>query len=336
MFRAFRAWGIFRGVALGLLATVAVAYSLTAELTLMSMARADLVAERQAGAKTAKRADNQRDRVETELSKLANVRPAATVKAEIAGILADQRLANCRAMFDPRTRAACPRVASLKAELGNAERREKLEGDLAALQTTAPAAAVDRPADPGAHAVGVFLTALGLSVPAGLSEWMAIVGVISLEVGSALAGLLVASVGGQRGGHQTPSQASTTVELNVSGRTTARPAQPQSASPDTKSPGNPNGDGSKPGRMRPKKPDGKRAKGQTRKLRNVIRLVQREGGHVLVSNRELAKRLGLSKSRTHELINAGVAAGLLTAQAGPAGTRLALQAYGSQSCALAS
>jgi hypothetical protein len=100
MFRAFRAWGIFRGVALGLLATVAVAYSLTAELTLMSMARADLVAERQAGAKTAKRADNQRDRVETELSKLANVRPAATVKAEIAGILADQRLANCRAMFD--------------------------------------------------------------------------------------------------------------------------------------------------------------------------------------------------------------------------------------------
>jgi hypothetical protein len=227
-------------------------------------------------------------------------------------------------------------VASLKAELGNAERREKLEGDLAALQTTAPAAAVDRPADPGAHAVGVFLTALGLSVPAGLSEWMAIVGVISLEVGSALAGLLVASVGGQRGGHQTPSQASTTVELNVSGRTTARPAQPQSASPDTKSPGNPNGDGSKPGRMRPKKPDGKRAKGQTRKLRNVIRLVQREGGHVLVSNRELAKRLGLSKSRTHELINAGVAAGLLTAQAGPAGTRLALQAYGSQSCALAS
>jgi hypothetical protein len=130
-FEAVRAWAIVRGAALALLACVAIAYSLTAELTLMSMARGDLVAERQASTKTAKSIDGQRTRIEAELSNLARIRPAASIKAELAGILADQRLGNCKVLDGPRTKAACPRVATLRAELGNADRREKLESDLA-------------------------------------------------------------------------------------------------------------------------------------------------------------------------------------------------------------
>jgi DNA-binding Lrp family transcriptional regulator len=42
------------------------------------------------------------------------------------------------------------------------------------------------------------------------------------------------------------------------------------------------------------------------------------------SNRELAKRLGLSKSRTHEIVREAVAAGLLTAESSRVGTRLAV------------
>lgn len=71
---AFRDLAIVRGTALALLAVVAVAYSLTAELSLMATARGDLVAQRAASARAAKSADGQRDRVEVELSKLANVR----------------------------------------------------------------------------------------------------------------------------------------------------------------------------------------------------------------------------------------------------------------------
>ena len=88
-FNAFRSIALVRGVALTLLATVAIAYSLTAELTLMATARGDLVALRAASAKAAKSTDNQRDRIEAELAALAGVRPAATVRAEIAGHLAD-------------------------------------------------------------------------------------------------------------------------------------------------------------------------------------------------------------------------------------------------------
>jgi hypothetical protein len=47
-FSAFRSWAVVRGLALSALATVAVAYSLTAELSLIAGSRGDLVAKREA------------------------------------------------------------------------------------------------------------------------------------------------------------------------------------------------------------------------------------------------------------------------------------------------
>jgi hypothetical protein len=65
-------------------------------------------------------------------------------------------------MDGPRSKGACPTVNRLRAELGNAERRDKLEADLAALRvTSATDAAIGKSADPGAHALSVYLLAIG-------------------------------------------------------------------------------------------------------------------------------------------------------------------------------
>ena len=53
-FAAFRSWAVMRGLALALLALVAIVYSLSAELSLMAGARGDVVAQRAADAKAAK------------------------------------------------------------------------------------------------------------------------------------------------------------------------------------------------------------------------------------------------------------------------------------------
>jgi len=207
------------------------AYSLTADLSLMATARGDLVAQRAASARAAKSADGQRDRVEVELSKLVNVRPAATIRAEINGLLADPRVGDCQTMDGPRSTAACPRVASLRAELGNAERKEQLEATLAGIQTATPAT-TDKPADPAAHALSVYLAALGLVLPERLlTDWLTLIPVLALEIGAALSLLLVQAVSGGKTGHETPRQ----IEQKSDSHDQARPAQPQNTSPDTKS-----------------------------------------------------------------------------------------------------
>lgn len=65
---------------------ISCAYSLTAELSLISMSKGDLVAERQAEATTARNVAQDRKRIEAELSALGIVRPtkAGTVLRLVA------------------------------------------------------------------------------------------------------------------------------------------------------------------------------------------------------------------------------------------------------------
>jgi hypothetical protein len=227
-FNAFRSFALVRGAALTLLAVVAVAYSLTAELTLMATARGDLVAQRAASAKAARSTNSQRDRIEAELARLAGVRPAATVRAEITGLLADPRVGDCRALDGPRSKVACPKVAALRAELGNAERKEQLEADLANLQPVGPPVATDRPTDPGAHAMSTYLAAIGIVLPDRLlTEWFVLVGVIALELGAALAMVLVQAVATPITGHETAAQ----IEQKWDSSASARPVEPLTNSP---------------------------------------------------------------------------------------------------------
>jgi hypothetical protein len=211
------------------LAAVAIAYSLTAELTLMATARGDHVAQRVADTKAAKSFDGRRERIETELAKLTNVRPAATIKADIAGIIADPRVGDCRVVYTQRSKAACPRVTALRAELGNAERREKLEGDLASLQSAGLVAPTVREADPGSAALATYLASLGLDVPVSrLTDWLVLIPVLALEVGAALAGVLVQSA---EGGHR-PSMPKDTPQPQPRQSHAARPVDilaPESA-----------------------------------------------------------------------------------------------------------
>jgi hypothetical protein len=189
---------------------------------------------------------------------------------------------------------------------------------LARLPTGNSSAATDRPADPGAHALSVYLSALGLPTPTGLSQWLSLVGVLALELGSALAGLLVASVGG----HGTASVA----PLEADTRTETRPAQLGGALADTEtrpSPGNPP---DKPrGKRTPRKP-AKRTRDTKRRLGNVVDLLKARGGQVRGGQRAMAKQLKLSKSRVNELLREAADAGVVKLKTSKRGTTVALVA----------
>ena len=273
-FNAFRRLAVVRASALALLATVAIAFSLTAELSLMATARTDLLAQRTANAKTAKSVDGQRNRIEEELARLAGVRPAATLKAEMDGLLLDPRVGDCAAIDGPRSKATCPRVATLRAELGQAERKAQLEATLSGLHTATPAA-TDK-ADPGAHAISTYLAAIGIALPDRLlTEWFVLVSVIALELGAALSMVLVQSVGGATIEHKTPRQ---------SEQITERPAQTRSGTPQTASTPakpeqtEPEPDPTKPGKRTPKRTPNRTPRNAKRRLGNVVRLVRANGG----------------------------------------------------------
>jgi hypothetical protein len=206
-FKAVGSWQLVRGGALSVLAVVAIAYSLSAELSLMAGSRGDVVAERQAAlnasADTAadrKRVLDRQTAAETELSNLAQSRPAAEVQAEIDGLLLTPGADNCSAINGRVSREVCPKVAALRIEKARAGRRGELEAILA---TPLPAAQPSitasgkavRDADPGSTALATYLAALGFVVPVKvLSDWLSLVPVIALELGSALSGLLVLTV----------------------------------------------------------------------------------------------------------------------------------------------
>ena len=303
----------------------------------MSAARTDLIAQRTADAKVARSLDGRRDRIEAELSKLAGIRPAATVKADIDGLLLDPRVGDCSVMDGPRSKAACPRVASLRAELGQAERKAQLEVGLTGLQTAAPAT-TDKAADPGAHALSVYLAALGLILPERLlTDWLTLIPVLALEIGAAVSLLLVQAVSGGKTGHETPRQ----IEQKPDSPDQARPAQPQTASPDTKSgsvpaipaslPSVPPTKGRTPrtAKKRTRKNGGDRGGGGQsgkRRLGNVVDLLKARGGRIEGGQRGIAKTLGLSKSRVNEVLHELAAAGAVRLATSRAGTMVSLAA----------
>jgi hypothetical protein len=151
-FNAFRRLALIRGLGLVLLATVAVLYSLSAELTLWATSRGDVVAAR-----------------------LAVLEQTAAHRARIE--TARRELEQLSAATSTRWRA---------------ERSRELQGAIA--EATAALAKVEgvKTPDPASAAAETYLKALGVTVPAGvLSEWFVLLPVIALEVGSALAGLLI-------------------------------------------------------------------------------------------------------------------------------------------------
>jgi hypothetical protein len=202
--KSLQSWSLVRGAALAVLALVAITYSLTAELTLMAGTRGDVMAKRQAELDASsttqadvKRAREQYEAAKTELAALAPTRPAGALRAEIDGLLLTPGSEGCTTINGKITREVCPKVAALKVEMARAERREELMAVLAkplSVVATPPGYQV-KEADPGASALATYLAALGIVLPATvLTDWLALVPVLALELGSALAAVLVQAV----------------------------------------------------------------------------------------------------------------------------------------------
>lgn len=110
-FDALRGWRLMEGAALAVLGLVAIAYSLSAELSLMATMRSNLAAGRAAATDAAHIARDRYARAKAELDGLRPTRPAAELQALIDGALADPRAGGCVALDGPFTRENCPRVA---------------------------------------------------------------------------------------------------------------------------------------------------------------------------------------------------------------------------------
>ncbi|MGE0629292.1 MAG: hypothetical protein AB7O43_15820 [Hyphomicrobiaceae bacterium] len=302
---------IIRGAALALLAIVAIAYSLTAELSLMAGARGDLAAQRQAEASSATAADHKRQRIEADLKALGTTRPSGEIQAELtAAISRDKRLTECDAWQPSKwARTICvEQVAPLKAELAKAERREGLERELSTLATGKPTAAVQ--ADPGAEALHAYLGALGFVVPvAALSKWLVLVPVIALELGSSLSVLLVKSLA-PPARCAAPQPAVRTDEAEQAKEPTIAASEPYvRPAPE---PLELIADNSGAIVKRSRRPRALGSNGRTDRSAvegAIVETLQRSGGKLPASVRTLAQRVAASKTTTHSALVALLASG---------------------------
>lgn len=192
---ALRSKSLINGLMLGSLGLVAVTYSLTSELSLVASSKGDQTAGRLAETNAALETVGRKQRIESELRSLGLVRPSETIQAELTPLLSDKRLNNCLGWLEnSRLRNTCiEKVSPLQAELGRAERKEKLEADLGKL----PSAGVQtiKVGDPGSAALATYLGVLGFTVSTEkVAQWLILVPVLALELGSAFALVLVGSI----------------------------------------------------------------------------------------------------------------------------------------------
>lgn len=296
---SFRSLDLVRGSALVLLGLVAVTYSLTSELTLMAGARGDVVATRAFLADSAKDLRNQRDRLQIELTALGTTRPASTVKAEVEGLLADRMVGNCSLIDGPRSKATCPRVSELRAELGNAERREAIETELAKPIDT-KSASVGK-ADPGATALATYLAALSIKVDVPLlTEWLVLVPVLALEIGSALAGIVVQAVA-RRPEKSRTDEVKEATEPDAVAKVGHPPVQQEGMGVSE---------------------DGPTERQKVKEA--IVAQLRANGGTLSSGSRGLAKKVGAKRATLRRAVNCLVISGIVAASASKHGTLLRL------------
>jgi hypothetical protein len=321
---SFRTWSLVRGGALALLAAVAIAYSLTSELTLLSGARGDLLAERQAKLKASTDAETDakhaRDRYE-ELASLPAARPVSELQRQITDLLLTPGADGCAEVNGRVSRTVCPLVHDLKAEKATAERRASLEAMVAQpLSIVAkPNEARVKDADPGAAALSAYTAALGFNLPAEtISEWLALVPVLALEIGSALAGVLATCLRPEVSVGAKPEEVKPlqSVKVFTPVETPATKAKPVSAKVVKKR------------RKRTRKggggSQGGTGSGGQRMPANVVDLLKAHGGRIEGGQRGIGKLLGIGKSRANELLHELAAAGSVILSTSKQGTSVQL------------
>ena len=165
-------WHFIRSALLSLLALVAVAYSLTAELSLMAGSRSDYVSSRHHVVTSAARSSERYTSAKEEPAALAPSRLLPEIEADKVKTRNEVRL------------------AKLEGEAGRAKRRNELQAVLGAgVEPTFGSA------DPGTSALALYLTYIGYTIPTDeLAQWLYLLPVLALEIGSALGMVLVNAV----------------------------------------------------------------------------------------------------------------------------------------------
>jgi hypothetical protein len=316
---AFGSLNLVRGLALILLAAVAVLYSLTSELTLMAGARGDVVAGREAALKAsvnaeaeAQRARTRYETAKTELATLTTTRPAGELQTAIDQLLATPGADGCTEINGKVTRTVYPQVAALRTELVQARQRAELQAIIAEPLPIVPLSQEIGAADPGATALSVYLAALRIRINSAiLSEWLALIPIVALQIGSATAALSAGAYG--------PTHSSDNRTLDTA---TGQPESPPAPVPQVSSRG-------KSKRRRNRGDDdtghsGTAATGHRVMPANVVDLLRERGGKLEAGQRAIGKLLGVSKSRANQIIHELAAAGAVLLDTSRAGTRLAL------------
>ena len=298
-FDAFRCLRFVQGVAVALLGVVAMSYSLSAELSLWASMRSDRIAERAAESNVAIGARDRHQRAKLELDGLPPARTSAELQSLIDGVLIDPRAGSCAVIDGKFTREHCPQVAEWKVEQARSERRQQLEQAIHEAEATMASGPVARTADPGATALATYLAIFGLKVePSWLTELLILVGVVALELGSALSLVLVQAV--------SPSPAS---------RPSVAPKQPVN-----------NKDEEEPWSTVVHAANTDDAATREKVKNCIMDQLKERGGSFAKSERGLAALIGASRQTTRRAINGLVIAGLIAAEASRNGTMLRLVA----------
>jgi hypothetical protein len=310
---ALSRFNVVRAVACLALAAVCVVYSITAELSLAAGTRGDLAASRQAVADAARDARADRQRAEAELASLPPSRPVAELQADVDGLLLTPGAKGCTKIDGAVQERICPKVATLKAEKARSERRAQLEAAIASTARPAAELPAVRDADPLAGAVAVYAAALGWRLDTQtLLPWLALIPVAFLELGSALAVVVVRSA--------TVEGCSSATQTLDTG--TGQPESPAAPAPQVSS-------RAKPKRRRKGGDDdtghpGTGAAGHRVMPANVVELLRERGGKLEAGQRAIGKLLGVSKSRVNQVLHELAEAGALVLDTSRSGTRLAL------------
>ena len=329
-FSAFRSWAMVRGVALAALATVAIAYSLTAELSLIAGSRGDLLAKREA---TIESHDDRRQRVKDARGELATLAASRTIEeasADITRLLAaNPRAGDCRnAAVNATARRVCPKVADYHGEIARAKKRAELQAIIDRHVGDKSTTAAVKHADPGSAALATYLGTLGVGISADrLTDWLVLIPVLALEIGAALSVLLVQSVSGSGSRQITasgkqpdtqaipvPTQAPDAQSRITPGSATPEPNEPRTPRKPIKRTRDKGGKGGGGGRS------GKR------RLGNVVDLLRARGGQITGGQRAIARALRMSKSRVNEILHTLAAAGTVRLTTSHSGTTVALAA----------
>jgi hypothetical protein len=296
-FESFRSSRICEGVAVALLGIVAVTYSLSAELSLWASMRSDKIAVRAAESNVAISARDHYQRAKLELDGLTSARPAVELQSLIDGVLIDPRAGGCMVINGKFTRENCPKVAEWRAEQARSRRRGQLEQSVHEAETSMTTGPVAKTSDPGATALATYLAIFGLKVqPSLLTELLILVGVLALELGSALSLVLVRALSRNTMAGQ---------ELACPQKLNSEP-EPESV-------------------VQVVHPQSTEDAAIREKVKSaILNQLEKRGGQISGSERGIAALIGTSRPTVRRAINGLVLAGLVAAEASRSGTLLRL------------